>query len=110
MARRRHRPLPHRRRISPRPSRPHRRHHRHHHPDDPYVRDYGNGNKSLPEECINLTLLAQCQGCPEHDLSEHDGLFATVMNRVLESPYGSSAREWAQSHAETCRAIPKPTA
>jgi hypothetical protein len=78
-------------------------------PDEPYVRQWPNGTKGQPQECIKLTLLAECQGCKDNDESTYDGLFATVMGRILQSPYGRDAQRWAQGHAETCRALPRPT-
>jgi hypothetical protein len=79
-------------------------------PDKPYAHDYGNGVTGRPEECIKLTLLAACTACKDHDENEYDGLFATVMDRLLESPYGRTAQGWAQAHAEKCRALPRPAA
>ncbi|WP_037868243.1 hypothetical protein [Streptomyces sp. NRRL S-813] len=57
--------------------------------------------------------LANCTGCP--DSSEHShyrmvwGLTAQREERVPEAA-DKDAREWAQAHAETCRALPRPTA
>lgn len=78
-------------------------------PGKPYTHDYGNGVTGRPQECINLTLLAACTACKDHDENKYDGLFDTVMDRVLESPYGRDAQRWAQRHAEKCRALPRPT-
>lgn len=75
---------------------------------EPFIQDWGNGVKSPPQECINLTVLVQCQGCKNHDENTYDSLFATVMDRLLESPYGRQAQDWAQAHAEICRALPRP--
>lgn len=54
---------------------------------------------------------ARCNGCqqasfdytPEYALSVVDG-------RACARPTDLQACEWAQSHAEVCRAIPRPTA
>jgi hypothetical protein len=77
-------------------------------PDEPYQHTYLNGAKGSPQECIKLKLVAECQGCKDHDETEYDGLFATVMDRVLQSPYGRNAQRWAQAHASECRALPRP--
>lgn len=54
---------------------------------------------------------ARCRGCqytsfdytPEYALSVVDG-------RACARPTDVLASDWAQSHAETCRAMPRPTA
>ncbi|TBO57525.1 hypothetical protein EYS09_22195 [Streptomyces kasugaensis] len=78
--------------------------------DTPYVHDYGNGVTGRPQGCINLTLTTECTGCKENEEAEYEGLFATALGRVLESHYGRTAQRWAQSHAEKCRAMPRPEA
>ncbi|MFD3955904.1 MULTISPECIES: hypothetical protein [Streptomyces] len=55
--------------------------------------------------------LATCTGCPassEH--SHHRLVWGMTVQREEHHPEAAvqGAREWAQSHAETCRAIPKP--
>ncbi|MCX4450665.1 hypothetical protein [Streptomyces sp. NBC_01789] len=44
--------------------------------------------------------LSQCNGCDDSDT--HDGFWGSDDNL-------HAARHWAQSHAETCRAMPKPS-
>ncbi|NUV65682.1 hypothetical protein G6W57_00945 [Streptomyces sp. CAI-121] len=55
--------------------------------------------------------LATCTGCPafsEH--SHHRLVWGMTVQREEHQPEVAvqDAREWAQSHAETCRAMPKP--
>lgn len=51
---------------------------------------------------------AKCGGCPAYSNTE----WASRADRFDNgsSWADSDARAWAQSHAETCRAMPKPTA
>lgn len=62
------------------------------------------------EEVGDITLIAQCSGCFDRDESTCEGLYLNLVEPVLKTFYGDHSREWAQAHAETCRAIPKPTA
>ncbi|TRV72558.1 hypothetical protein FKN01_29655 [Streptomyces sp. 130] len=55
--------------------------------------------------------LAACSGCPassEH--SHHRLVWGMTVQREEHHPEAATrdARAWAQSHAETCRAMPKP--
>lgn len=57
--------------------------------------------------------LAACTGCPasaEHN--HHRLVWGMTVQREEHHPEAAErdARAWAQSHAETCRAMPRPTA
>lgn len=56
----------------------------------------------------DITLVAHCSGCSDRDETTYKGLYLDRIGPVLKSFYGDHTREWAQEHAETCRAIPKP--
>lgn len=56
----------------------------------------------------DITLVAHCSGCADRDGTTYEGLYLDLVEPVLKSSYGDHTREWAQEHAETCRAIPKP--
>ncbi|MFJ6238867.1 hypothetical protein ACIQH0_32850 [Streptomyces griseus] len=56
----------------------------------------------------DITLVADCSGCSERDETTYEGLYLDLVEPVLKTFYGDHTRKWAQSHAETCRAIPKP--
>ncbi|MEU3656427.1 hypothetical protein AB0E67_27195 [Streptomyces sp. NPDC032161] len=58
----------------------------------------------------DIALAAQCTGCTDSHESTYEGLYINLVGPVLESFYGERTREWAQAHAEKCRAMPKPTA
>lgn len=60
------------------------------------------------EEVGDITLVAHCSGCSDRDEATYEGLYLGLVEPVLKSFYGNHSREWAQEHAETCRAIPKP--
>lgn len=75
---------------------------------EPFQQEYMYGYKGRPQECINLTLTAECNGCKDNDEVEYEQVFATALDRVLESSYGREAQRWAQAHAEKCRAMPRP--
>ncbi|MFD6656888.1 hypothetical protein ACFWEB_17310 [Streptomyces parvus] len=60
------------------------------------------------QEVGDITLVAHCSGCSDRDETTYEGLYLDLVEPVLKSFYGDHSREWAQSHAETCRAIPKP--
>ncbi|MFD4220430.1 hypothetical protein [Streptomyces griseus] len=53
--------------------------------------------------------LASCAGCPATEEVSH---YRTNWGSEEHNPEAADAdaRIWAQSHAETCRALPKPTA
>lgn len=59
---------------------------------------------------IDVTFTARCHGCGEAISSRFDDLFPDVVDGLLDSCYGRYAREWAQAHAERCRALPHPAA
>ena len=61
-----------------------------------------------PETLIDLTITAQCTGCPDHQVFENERLYPMALDRITEGPYGRQATRWAQAHAETCRALPRP--
>jgi hypothetical protein len=63
-----------------------------------------------PEKLIDLTITAQCTGCPDHEVFESERLYPSALDRIAEGPYGRAAARWAQAHAERCRALPRPTA
>ncbi|MFI0005751.1 hypothetical protein ACH4NR_36945 [Streptomyces globisporus] len=60
------------------------------------------------QEVGDITLVAHCSGCSDRDETTYEGLYLALVGTVLESFYGDHTREWAQTHAQTCRAIPKP--
>ncbi|NUS76697.1 MAG: hypothetical protein HOV70_10920 [Streptomyces sp.] len=58
-----------------------------------------------------LATLASCTGCPTvEEVSHYRLIRGMAMQRQEHEPAAADAkaRAWAQSHAETCRAIPKP--
>ncbi|MBK3547863.1 hypothetical protein [Streptomyces sp. MBT60] len=58
-----------------------------------------------------LATLASCTGCPTaEEFSHYRVIRGMAMQREEHVPAAAEeqARAWAQSHAETCRAIPKP--
>ncbi|NUS76694.1 MAG: hypothetical protein HOV70_10905 [Streptomyces sp.] len=58
-----------------------------------------------------LATLASCTGCPTtEEFSHYRVIRGMAMQRQEHEPAAADAkaRAWAQSHAETCRAIPKP--
>lgn len=73
----------------------------------------GNGHSGYrqPEEVVDITLTATCSGCTATDRHEFTGIYAFARKDFLDA-LGSwnSPKSWAQAHAETCRALPKPTA
>lgn len=54
----------------------------------------------------NITI-AQCGGCP----ANHQEKWAKYAYRTDNGSSGADTEvsKWAQSHAETCRAVPRPT-
>ncbi|MEV3996723.1 hypothetical protein AB0K62_13735 [Streptomyces halstedii] len=58
----------------------------------------------------DIALTARCSGCRDSEEVAYEGLYLDRVEPVLEGVYGKNTRAWAQSHAETCRAMPKPTA
>jgi hypothetical protein len=62
-----------------------------------------------PERAIDVRYTSGCRGCQiemvhdyDVDAAEADGFFAHLA-RTYRSP-----QEWAQGHAEKCRALPRP--
>jgi hypothetical protein len=55
----------------------------------------------------NVTV-ARCGGCDAYRTEEWKAHAHRVSNGSSEAD--AEAREWAQSHAEKCRALPRPTA
>ncbi|MCX5145119.1 hypothetical protein [Streptomyces sp. NBC_00338] len=58
----------------------------------------------------DLMLAARCSGCGDGDEKTFEGLYLLRLGAVLKTGYGEDVREWAQDHAETCRALPNPNA
>ena len=58
----------------------------------------------------DLSLAARCAGCLARDEHLYEGLYLDLVEPVLANGYSEEARDWAQSHADSCRAMPKPTA
>ncbi|MEU7066917.1 hypothetical protein [Streptomyces sp. NPDC046161] len=59
-----------------------------------------------------VATLATCTGCGADDTTSH---YRNVWHGSLDhgafgEEHDQAARRWAQSHAETCRAMSKPTA
>lgn len=57
--------------------------------------------------------LANCTGCPASSEHNHYRLvWGMTEQREEHQPEAANndAREWAQSHAEICRAVPRPVA
>lgn len=63
-----------------------------------------------PETVIDVTITARCSACPGIDESTYLGLYPFALDGMVDSHYGREARQWAQAHAEKCRAVPRPTA
>jgi hypothetical protein len=67
----------------------------------------------LPDQIV--TTWASCTGCPASKEFPHghslDIRFACAPRDEKRTPQGADelAREWAQSHADSCRAMPRPT-
>ena len=62
-----------------------------------------------PEIVIDVTITARCSGCPDDYTATYLGLFPFALKGLVDGHYGRDAREWAQAHAEKCRALPRPT-
>lgn len=64
-----------------------------------------------PIELVDITLIATCSGCVATNEQEFTGIYAFARKGFLDElkPW-QSPKNWAQSHAETCRAMPRPTA
>ncbi|MEU1088926.1 hypothetical protein ABZ401_19185 [Streptomyces sp. NPDC005892] len=58
----------------------------------------------------DLTLTTRCSGCADSDQGVYEGLYLDLVEPVLANGYSADIRDWAQAHAETCRAMPKPIA
>ncbi|CUW31754.1 hypothetical protein [Streptomyces reticuli] len=59
----------------------------------------------------DITITAYCQGCRQKDVSTYLGMDASTFgDDFFASSLGDAARDWAQAHAEKCRALPRPTA
>ncbi|MFF8100132.1 hypothetical protein ACF07S_10210 [Streptomyces sp. NPDC016640] len=59
----------------------------------------------------DITITAYCQGCRQKDVSTYLGMdTSTLGDDFFTSSLCDDARKWAQSHAEKCRAMPRPTA
>ena len=62
-----------------------------------------------PETVIDVTITARCSACLGIDESTYLGLYPFALEGLVDSHYGRGARQWAQAHAEKCRALPRPT-
>lgn len=50
-----------------------------------------------------------CSGCPEHAQPYPFSYDPTCEGYRMDSYVKSTATSWAQKHAQTCRALPRPT-
>jgi hypothetical protein len=64
----------------------------------------GGGTVDLIEQAISV--LAKCTACPDAEWTSHDD--PTLVDRPNRSRSTERAGDWAQDHAATCRAMPKP--
>ncbi|GAA1779602.1 MULTISPECIES: hypothetical protein [Actinomycetes] len=71
----------------------------------------GNGYSGYrqPTELVDITLTASCSGCTAIDEKKFTGIYAYARRGFLDElkPW-QSPKTWAQKHAETCRAMPRP--
>jgi len=59
----------------------------------------------------DITITAYCQGCRQKNVSTYLGRDASALgDDFFASSLCNNARDWAQAHAEKCRALPRPTA
>lgn len=65
---------------------------------------------AYPETLIDLTVTAVCTGCQRHEERHREGLYPTALDALPGGCYGDAITSWAQSHAEACRAMPRPEA
>ena len=72
---------------------------------------------TLPPDPEPFATLATCTGCPASEERSHyrtyygaGGFLRDAKEEHEAEAADADARAWAQSHAETCRAMPKPSA
>jgi hypothetical protein len=72
---------------------------------------------TLPPEPIPYATRAACTGCPDAKEFNHyrtyygsGGFLSDAREEHEPEVADEAARTWAQSHAEKCRALPRPTA
>ena len=72
--------------------------------------------ESLTQKTINASATATCSGCTDTHTEDADGVDDEIyVRRQVEkldpkNHLSARIRGWAQSHAETCRALPNPNA
>lgn len=66
----------------------------------------GGGFVDLIEQ--DSSVLAKCAACPSTEWTSHDD--PTCADRPDRERATMRAGDWAQSHAESCRAVPRPGA
>lgn len=59
-------------------------------------------------EVMDVAFTARCRGCRATRTSRFSGLPPATPTALLDTDYGHETREWAQEHAERCRALPRP--
>lgn len=63
----------------------------------------------LDVEVMDVTLMARCRGCRATFNTRLGGLTPNnPPGALLDTDYGHETREWAQEHADRCRALPRP--
>jgi hypothetical protein len=68
-------------------------------------------SEEVAEDPKDEGYLAACRGCGASTLYNLGSTVLTLKHEFVSAADGERlAREWAQSHAETCRAMPRPTA
>jgi hypothetical protein len=66
--------------------------------------------RTRPETVIDVTITARCSACLDSDESTYLGMYPSALDGIVDSLSGRAIRNWAQGHAEKCRALPRPTA
>ena len=73
------------------------------------IRDIGIDRQTSVSTVTDITITAHCQGCRQKDVSTYLEMDASTLGGdFLASSLCGDAREWAQAHAEKCRALPRP--
>ncbi|MEZ0089974.1 hypothetical protein [Streptacidiphilus sp. EB129] len=80
--------------TEPRPSTP---------PDNPAHLTY-----YRPYQVIDITYTSRCGGCNDKTRHTYEVVGALSRPGFLDDITYSGPRQWAQTHAETCRALPRP--
>lgn len=65
-------------------------------------------------QTVDVTAVGACRGCLEEETATRLGTFRSAWEKQAASELAASrflveVRRWAQVHAETCRALPRPT-